>query len=51
MPEYRTQAQILRQEFPEGVPNWMLTRDYTTAKIRELMKLRREAFPKTVKAS
>jgi hypothetical protein len=38
----------LLAEFREGIPNWMFSRDYNADKVRELMKLRRRAFPKTV---
>jgi hypothetical protein len=39
----------LRQEFPEGIPPWMLEREYTAEQVRELMRLRREAFPRTAR--
>jgi hypothetical protein len=39
----------LSTEYPEGIPPWMLQRDYTVDQIRKLMDQRRRAFPKTKK--
>jgi hypothetical protein len=39
----------LRREFPEGIPSWMLNRGYTEIEVRALMKIRRQAFPETVR--
>ena len=39
----------LKTEYPEGIPPWMFERDYTADQIRDLMNLRRQAFPKTRK--
>ena len=41
------QVKALEREFPEGIPAWMLTGGHSADQIRELMKLRRMAFPKT----
>lgn len=37
----------LRQEFPEGIPHWMIAQNLTEESIRKAMLLRRLAFPKT----
>jgi hypothetical protein len=37
----------LQTEYPEGIPQWMLSRGWTEAQIREAMNLRRFAFPAT----
>jgi len=40
------ERKALLAEYRE-IPRWMLTRDHTVEEIRELMDLRRRAFPKT----
>jgi hypothetical protein len=39
----KSELKALRQEFPEGIPAWMLGRGYTADKIRELMKARQKS--------
>ena len=44
-----TQAELdeLAKTYPEGVPNWM--KDRPVEDTKQLMELRRKAFPKTIK--
>jgi hypothetical protein len=44
----KQEVATLKAEYPE-VPPWMLQRGYTLEQARELMALRRRAFPKSSK--
>lgn len=38
----------LKQEYPEGIPKWIIERGSSIEEIRELVEMRRKAFSKTI---
>lgn len=39
----------LLARYPEGIPSWMVERNYSLKQIDDLMRLRRSAFPASAK--